>query len=62
MSDGKKRNEDWLGLPCNGPVFPFGTMVEYLTISAKDLSRLHQFDPKVLPGIFLGYALHAVRI
>ena len=28
-------------------------------ISAKDLSRLHQFGPNVLPGIFLGYVLHA---
>ena len=34
-------------------------MVEYHPTSAKDLSRLHQFGPKVLPGIFLGYALHA---
>ena len=25
-------------------------MVEYYPISAKDLSRLHQFGPKVLPG------------
>ena len=25
----------------------------------KDLSRLHQFGSKVLPGIFLGYELHA---
>ena len=31
-------------------------------ISAKDLSRLHQFGKKVLPGIFLGYALYAGRI
>ena len=31
-------------------------------ISAQDLSRLHQFGLKVLPGIFLGRALHAVRI
>ena len=37
-------------------------MVEYHNISAKDLSRLHQFGPKVLSGIFLGYALHAERI
>ena len=37
----------------------FGAMIEYPTISAKDLSRLHQFGPKVLPGFFLGYALHA---
>ena len=42
-----------------GPVIPFGTMVEYHPISPKDLSRMHQFGPKVLPGIFLGYALHA---
>ena len=34
-------------------------MVEYHPISAEDLSRLHQFGPKVLPGVFLGYALHA---
>ena len=33
--------------------------MEYHPISAKDLSRLHQFRPQVLPGIFLGYALHA---
>ena len=25
-------------------------MVEYHPVSAKDLSRLHQFDPNVLPG------------
>ena len=34
-------------------------MVEYHTISDKDLSRLHQFRSKVLPGKFLEYALHA---
>ena len=37
-------------------------MVEYHPISVKDLSRLHQFGSKVLPGIFLGYALHAEEI
>ena len=37
-------------------------MIEYHSISAKDLSRLHQFGPKVVPGIFLGFALHAERI
>ena len=40
----------------------FGALVEYHPFSTKDLSRLHQFGPKVLPGVFLGYALHAVRI
>ena len=43
-------------IPFTGPVIPFGALVEYHPISAKDLSRLHQFGPKVLPGKFLGYA------
>ena len=34
-------------------------MVEYHLISAKDQSRLHQFGSKVLPGMFLDYALYA---
>ena len=34
-------------------------MVEYHPISAKDQSRIHQFGKKVLPGLFLGYALCA---
>ena len=34
-------------------------MVEYHPISVKDLPRLRQFGPKVLPGIFLGYVLYA---
>ena len=37
-------------------------MVENHPISAKDLSRLHQFGSKVLPGKFLGHALHAEEI
>ena len=40
-------------------MIPFGAMVECHAISAKDQSRLHQFGPKVLPGIFLGYVLYA---
>ena len=32
-------------------------MVEYHPVSAKDLSRLHQFGPKFLPGIFLGHVI-----
>ena len=43
----------------NEPVISFGARVEYHPISAKDLSRLHQLGPKVLPGIFLGYVLYA---
>ena len=37
-------------------------MVEYHPITAKDQSRIHQFGKKVLPGLFLGYALYAVGI
>ena len=36
--------------------------VHWLSITlqtAKDQSRIHQFGKKVLPGLFLGYALHA---
>ena len=42
-----------------GPIIPFGSSVEYYPISAKDQSRIHQFGKKVLPGLFLGYALYA---
>ena len=50
------------GTPFDGPVIQLGAMVEYHPISAKDLSKLHQFGPKVLPGKFLGYALNAEGI
>ena len=61
MVDGKTLYERRFCEPFKGPIIPFGSMVEYHTISAKNLSRLHQFGKKVLPGIFLGYALFAVR-
>ena len=38
-------------------MIPFGAMVQYHPISAKDLSRLHKFGKRVLPRIFLRYAL-----
>ena len=51
LSDGKT--------PFEGPVIPFGSLVEYHPITAKDQSRIHQFGKKVFPGLFLGCALHA---
>ena len=45
-----------------GRRIPFGSLVEYYPISAKDQSRVHQFGKKVLPGLFLGYALYAEGI
>ena len=60
LSDGKTPYQRRFGVPFNGPVIPFGAMVEYHLISAKDLSRLHQFGKKVLPGIFLGYVMYCM--
>ena len=62
LSDGKTPYERRYGQPFNGPIIPFGSLVQYCPISAKDQSRIHQFGKKVLPGLFLGYALYARRI
>ena len=61
-SDEKTPYERRFGEPFKGPIIPFGSMVEYHSISVKDLSRLHQFGKKVLPGIFLDYVLYAGRV
>ena len=55
-------SERRFGEPFNGPIKPFGSMVQHQPVSAKDQERLHQFGKKVLPATFLGYALHAVGI
>ena len=60
LSDGKtpcERRFFWQ--PFKGPIIPFGSLVEYHPITAKDQSRIYQFGKKVLPGLFLGYALYA---
>ena len=59
LSDGKTPHERRFGQPFKGPIIPFGSLVEYHPITAKDQSRIHQFGKKVLPGLFLGYALYA---
>ena len=59
LSDGKTSYEGCFGQPFGGPIFPFGSLVEYHPRTAKDQSRIHQFGKKVLPGLFLGYALYA---
>ena len=45
-----------------GPIIPFGSLAEYYLFLLKDQSRIHQFGKKVLPGLFLGYALYAEGI
>ena len=59
LSDGKTPYERRFGQPFKGPIIPFGSLVEYYPITSKDQSRIHQFGKKVLPGLFLGYALYA---
>ena len=60
LSDGKTQYERRFGQRFKGPIIPFGSLVEYHPITAKDQSRIHQFGKKVLPGLFFGYALYAV--
>ena len=59
LSDGKTPYERRFWQPLKGPAIPFGSLVEYHPTTAKDQSRIHQFRKKVLPGLFLGYALCA---
>ena len=59
LSDGKTSYERRFGQPFKKPIIPFGALVEYHPIIAKDQSRIHQLGKKVLPGWFFGYALHA---
>ena len=62
LPDWKTPYERRFGKPFEGPIIPFGSLVEYHPITAKDQSRIHQFGKKeVLPGLFLGYALYAGR-
>ena len=62
LSDGKTPYDRRFGQPFKGPIIPFGSLVEYHPITAKDKSRIHQFGKNVLPGWFLGYALYAEGI
>ena len=51
--------KDVLGNHFKEPIIPFVSLVEYHSMTAKDQSRIHQFGKKVLPGLFVGYALYA---
>ena len=43
LSDGKTPYERRFGQPFKGPIIPFGSLVEYYPLIAKDQSRIHQF-------------------
>ena len=51
LADGKTPCERRFGEPFKWPIIPFGAMDEYLPISIRDPSRLHQFGKKVLPKL-----------
>ena len=59
QSDGGTPCGRRFGKPIKGPIIPFGSLVEYHPITAKDQSRIHHFGKKVLPGLFFRYALYA---
>ena len=54
LADGKAPYKKPIRRTFTGPVIPFGSVVEYHPISAKDQSRLHQVGKEVQPGIFIG--------
>ena len=56
---GRRHTKGVLNKPFKGPIIPFGSLVVWYLISAKDQAIIHQFGKKVLPGLFLGYALYA---
>ena len=51
LSDGKTPYERRFGQPFKGPIIPFGSLVEYYPITAKDQSRIHQFGKESLTWI-----------
>ena len=53
---GKTLCERRLGTSCKRPVIPCGAAIAYHPISSKDKSRLRQYGPKVVRGLFIGYA------
>ena len=55
---GRLHTKDVLEQPFKRPIIPFGSLVEHYPISAKDQARIHHFGKKVLPGLFLGYAVY----
>ena len=60
LSDGKRPHlRDVLENHSKDQSFRMVHWLSITSISAKDESRIHQFGNKVLPGLFLGYALYA---
>ena len=56
---GRRPMEDVLGNHLKDRLFHLVHWLSITLLTAKDQSRIHQFGKKVLPGLFLGYALYA---
>ena len=59
LGDGKTPYGRRFGESFKGLIIPFGSLIECHPISPKYQTRVHQFGKKVMPGVFLGYALIA---
>ena len=59
MADGRTAFEKSCGKKVDGPSIPFGSLVEYIPIAAKDKSKVQQCGKKTLKGKFLGSVLRA---
>ena len=59
LSDGRRLMKDVLGNHLKDRLFHFVHWLSIIPTTAKDQSRIHQFGKRVLPGLFLGYALYA---
>ena len=59
---GKHHMRDVLGNHLKDQLFYLVHCLSITQKTAKDQSRIHQFGKKVLPGLFLGYALYAAGI
>ena len=59
LSDGKTPYGRRFGESSKGPITPFESLIECHPVSPKYQTRVHQFGKKILPGVFLGYALIA---
>ena len=57
-ADGQTPHERRFNSPVDGQNIPSRAEVEFYP-TAKDQGRVHQFGTKVLPCIFMGYALNA---
>ena len=55
--NGKNAWESRFKTKFTGPIIPFGAEIIYKPIGKTDTAKLHKFGSKMLPGIFVGYAI-----